>query len=187
MTVNFTTNIGLAQPDTTEIARLWEDTDKLEEDNKKAINTYIGDIDPVIYTPTFAQSGTGHTVTGFSKIEGWYVTLPGKLVMGGFVIICNSSISPGTVSGDYLFGLPSSIDTAFYQQSGFGEVIGQGFVRDQSSFSNSMTVSCGMFTTSNSLFRLLMERGLNRVFGYNDPFILGVDDSISASFCYVSV
>lgn len=186
MTVNFTTNLGLAKPTADEIARLWVETDELELDNKQALNTYLTPVANGFqsYTPLVTSTSSLGSET---ERLGWFIRLPGDFIVGGFIIRLGSGASLGGV-GDFLtITLPDGIDTAFHTTSsgtaGTGDIAGSAALRDNSTGSNSQTAAVELYQSTS--MRFFTEDGASaRWVTGTSVFTWDENDAISASFFY---
>lgn len=140
MAVTFTTNIGLAKPDDTELAKKWTLIDNLQDANNTIIENATN-FPLNAYTPAIIAQTTVPNV-GAGKVRGEYQIQAG-FVWGSFVI---EFLNPGVVAGvgEFAFGLPMAIDqsfhtvdTAFGGLAGVASTIGEGYLYDDSSVANS--------------------------------------------------
>lgn len=190
MTVDFTTNLGLAKPDTDEIAREWADsgTDHWSSFNKTILNDYIGNTKIQTYIPLLTGTSANPNLGSGDNVrqDGWFCELPGGFIYGGFILRYGTSgINIG--NGFYSVSLPEAIDTAFHTVStataGFGDVVGQGSLRDADVTSNSQTIAIELFT--GDVVRLFTENTASgRWVTQSIPFVWEIDDTINGSFFY---
>ncbi len=193
MAVNFTSNIGLAKPDETEIARNWADFTELCEDNNVAISLAARNL-LTTYTPTWIGPTTNPSF-GAGSISAEYLDFQG-FIFGSFAIQCTDpGVAAGSGTGGYGISLPLLADSTFHtvggslsDNPGNPSVIGEGYISDASSVNLSQTVAVDLITIAGvSYARLLTETysgKTSRFFGPANPFTLATGDQFSCSYVY---
>lgn len=193
MVVAFTSNIGLAKPDDTELAKNWVNSTKLQEDNNLIIIDQM-DIPVTAYTPAFVAQ-TVNPDTGNGNRRGEYQDIQG-IISGSFIIrMVDPGVGPG--SGEYAIALPFVVDnvfhnvgTAFNATPGPFSVIGEGYIYDDSAVTTSGSVALDVVTVGGvSYVRLLTEAHTtpvktSRLMRDAMPFTLATLDKVSGSFLY---
>lgn len=194
MVVNFTTNIGLAKPDETELAENWVNFTELQEDNNLIIidktditlQTYVPVIRAQTTNPT--QGSGGAQLGDYQDIEGFII---GRFLISFF----SAGITAG--SGEYGISLPAVADgsfhtvgTAFNSTPGSFSVIGEGYINDSSAVATSGSVALDVVTVSGvSYARLLTElftapAKTSRFMRDAMPFTVADGDIFTGNFCY---
>lgn len=191
MVVNFTSNLALAKPTESEIAKNWVANTQLQDDNNVII-TAKTDLQVASYTPTLVATTTPPGLgTGTAKGEYQLVE---NFVFGSFLIeFLDAGISSG--SGEYGFSLPFPVDgvyhtvgTALNQIPGNLSCIGEGYIYDATVINNSGSVAIDAVTISGvSYARLVTETfagKTNRMVGGSMPFALANNDKFFGNFFY---
>lgn len=191
MAVTFTTNIGLAMPDETEMSKEWARNSKLAEDNNNIIADKM-DITLTSYTPTLTAQTTPPSV-GAGSIAGEYQDIEG-FIMGGFVI---KFTDPGVAvgSGEYAISLPFPVDgsfhsvgTAFNSTPGPFSVVGEGYFSDSSAVATSGSLALDVVTvTGVSYVRLLTQAFTGKTARFvtnTQPVAVATADRIIGNYFY---
>jgi hypothetical protein len=191
MAVSFTSNIGLAKPDGTELAANWARFTELQADNN-AIITDKMDVNLITYTPTLVATTTA-PVVGAGSRAGQYIDFQGFIM--GQVVVKFADPGIGTGSGEFGVSLPLGIDTtyhatgtAFSAITGQYHTIGEGYIRDDSSVDRSGTCAVDCIVTGGvSYARLITETFVgktSRVWSSGMPMTLANSDSVTFNFFY---
>lgn len=194
MVVAFTSNIGLAKPDETEMAKNWAVSTELQEDNNLII---IDQMDLVLtsYTPVLSAQTTPPNTGTTGTLLGEYQDLQG-MIQGHFLITFGGTgITSG--SGEYGISLPAVADnvfhtvgTAFNGAAGPNSVVGEGFVYDSSAAATSGHVALDLVTVGGvSYLRMLtpahtVPAKTSRLFTNSMPFAMADQDRFIGNFCY---
>jgi hypothetical protein len=193
MTVNLTTNLGLRKPTQDEIARLWE-ADDLSEDNNSDFNA--AKPNDLSYSANgFIGGSQINFGTGGTLNHGLYVRMPGDFIFGWFVRVFGSSGVSVPAGDAILIELPVPADTTFHNESaiengivGTFDIIGEGFVRDNSDVANSMLFALDLVHISGvSYARPCTESytgKTQRFLDTADPVAWAASDSITGNFFY---
>jgi hypothetical protein len=194
MAVTFTSNIGLAKPDATELALNWARATLLADDNNVII-TDKTDINLVSYSPV-PLGQFGNPDNGVGVRNGEYQDIQG-FIIGSFRI---KFVDPGVTggSGEYAISLPFPADGSFHTVGnafgttpGVNSCIGEGYITDASVVNNSGTVALDVITLAGVGYaRLVTEAYPGKTascFGNSTPFLLATGDLIAGSFNYKRV
>ncbi len=195
MAVVFTSNIGLAKPSESEIAKNWAANTELNNDNLTIITNKMN-IPLTSYTPSLVASTSNPNIGTTGTRVGQYQDLEGFIV-GCFIITFNGSgISAG--SGDYGVTLPAVADGTFHfaaaslsAAAGATTVLGEGYFNDSSAVATSGAVALELVTNSGvSYVRMLTQtysgKG-SRAVNSAAPAVPAAGDSILGNFYYKRV
>jgi hypothetical protein len=193
MAVTFTTNIGLAKPTESELAKNWATSgfDKLCEDNNLQIIAKMN-ISLQTFTPSVkAQTSDPNLGVGTAKMD--YIDVQ-NIIMGSFVI---TFTDPGVATGNGEIGiqLPEEVDNSFHTVGnafngaiGANSVVGNGYVQDGTSVPTSGAVALDVITISSvSYLRMITEPFAGkaaRLVTSAQPFPPATTDRYSGFFCY---
>jgi hypothetical protein len=192
MAVTFTSNIGLAKPDDTELAKNWATATQLADDNKLIIIDQM-DITLSTYTPVIAAQTTAPSL-GAGTSKGEYQDIQG-IVMGSFLL---EFVDPGVTvgSGEYGISLPFTADntfhnvgTAFNATPGSFSVIGDGYIYDSGGVATAFASLDVVTVGGVSYVRLLTEAHTapaktSRIARDSMPVALGTLDKFVGNFIY---
>lgn len=191
MGVSFTSNIGLAKPDDTELAKNWATATQLQDDNNVIVIDQM-DIALSSYTPTINAQTTPPNV-GAGSLRGEYQDIQG-IIFGSFIV---EFLTGGIVigSGEYGISLPFVVDnvfhnvgTAFNATPGPFSVIGDGYIYD--SGVGAVLAALDVVTVGGvSYARFLTEAHTvpaktSRVARENMPMTVADQDKFTANFIY---
>lgn len=191
--VSFTSNISLAKPTNSELAKNWIEGLEYQATNDSII-TDVTDINFQSYTPTLIATTTPPGV-GAGRIVGEYQEVE-SIIIGEFVV---EFTDPGIVagSGEFAVSLPAVADSSFHTvgssltaATGVNSIIGEGYVFDNSNVSLSGSVALDLVTiTGVSYVRLVTETFVapvktNRVFAAGMPSNIATADKWVGSFIY---
>ncbi len=195
MAVTFTTNIGLAKPDETELAKQWATTgfDKLCEDNNLQIIDKM-DVNLQTFNSTIkAQTADPSFGAGSAKMD--YIDIQG-IIMGTFVVTFTDP-GVGTGNGEIGLSLPEEVDNSFHTVGnafngaiGINSVVGNGYVHDNSSVATSGAVALDLVTISSvSYIRMITEvftapAKTSRLVTSSQPFAPATGDKYTGFFIY---
>jgi hypothetical protein len=138
---------------------------------------------PTSYVPVLTSTGTNPTLgTGATQAGWWYRV--GQLVTYGFVIrFGTTGAAAGT--GSYLISLPTPADSAVHTDGGFsqgyGDVVGSGVIRDNSTPAGNATVEFQM----RSYTHVFAIPPNGTIVQATNPFTWGASDAISGQVQYV--
>lgn len=190
MTVNFTTNLGLAKPTQDEIARLWaEDPPALAADNNEILNplidrtiqTYVVDVTADTTNPDLGSGGVNKGRFRAMRLGSLEI-----IVTGEFAIRIGSSPDPGL--GVYNFTLPVRINGNFHRTSGVAgnaDIIGEGMCTYLGS-SERTHIAAYASGHNPPTARLLMGVGFSGlVVSHDSPAAIEVNDEIACNFFYI--
>lgn len=197
MAVNLTTYLSLNKPTQDEMAKNWAKLEEWAAENNSLYEAAIPDDSS--YTPVLATNGTQPNIgTGANATSfGRYIVLPGNFVMGWFVFrLDDPNIAAG--SGDaYAVSLPLDVDTVFHTiaiaftvVSGSVDVIGEGYIRDNTNSEMSMTCAldiCHVSGISYARFNTEAYTGKSSRFlqpATAQPFIIADEDRLGGNFIY---
>jgi hypothetical protein len=192
MAVTFTSNIGLAKPDDTELAKNWAIATQLADDNKLIIIDQM-DITLSTYTPVIAAQTTAPSL-GAGTSKGEYQDIQG-IIMGSFLL---EFVDPGVTvgSGEYGISLPFTADntfhnvgTAFNATPGSFSVIGDGYIYDSGGVATAFASLDVVTVGGVSYVRLLTEAHTapaktSRIARDSMPVALGTLDKFVGNFIY---
>jgi hypothetical protein len=192
MAVTFTSNIGLAKPDDTELAKNWATATQLADDNKLIIIDQM-DITLSTYTPVIAAQTTAPSL-GAGTSKGEYQDIQG-IIMGSFLL---EFVDPGVTvgSGEYGISLPFTADntfhnvgTAFNATPGSFSVIGDGYIYDSGGVATAFASLDVVTVGGVSYVRLLTEAHTapaktSRIARDSMPVALGTLDKFVGNFIY---
>lgn len=192
MGVTFTTNIGLAKPDETELASNWVNGSDLVEDNNLIIIDKT-DVNLVSYTPTLVGQTTPFAIGSTGTITGEYMDCQG-VIWGRFKIVFGDP-GVGAGSGEFGISLPFPVDGAFHNVGsalnaavGTFSCVGDAYIRDASVVNNCGTVALDAVTIAGvSYCRLVTEAYVGKTTGVmssGQPFTIATTDSIAGNFFY---
>ncbi len=161
MAVSFTSNIGLAKPDETELVRNWVNFDQLQKDNNDQVAAKMN-ITLQTYNPSIIAT-TANPSIGSGVASGDYIDCDG-IVMGNFRL---TFVDPGVAAGtgEYAISMPQVFDSSFLTVGnsltaapGTNSVVGHGFLYDNSSVATSGSVALDAVTIGGvSYVRLIPE------------------------------
>lgn len=194
MAVTFTTNIGLAKPDKTELASNWIQGAQLYDDNNVIIKDKM-EVDTITYTPTIIGFSSAPN-TGVGSKVGEYQDFQG-FIDGSIVI---NFTDPGVTigGGEFGFSLPLVADSSFHTVGsalnlapGANSCIGEGYLYDASAVTTSGTCALDLVTiTGVSYARIITETftgKVNRMFRDNMPFGFANGDKLTLRFKYKKI
>lgn len=195
MAVTFTTNLGLAKPDESEVAKNWTHATKLAEDNNLIIIDKT-DVDYLTYVPTFIGSSSNPNIGNTGTISGEYIDFQGIVIGMVAVLISGSGIANG--SGIYGVSLPFVVDpvmhtveSALANAPGAASIIGEGYLTDSSVVDRSGTVAVDVATVGGvSYARFVTETYTGKTarhFRDAMPFSLATGDQFAFNFLYKKV
>jgi hypothetical protein len=191
MGVTFTSNVGLAKPDETELAENWVNGPNLQDDNNQILIAQTN-IPLNTYTPTLKAQTTDPTTSGGTIIQGEYQDIQG-IVTGTFRFLFVTGVTVG--SGEYGVSLPfpadatyHSVGTAFNHAVGGLSIIGEGYIHQGSTVNNSGSIALDVVTVGGvSYARLLFENfagKTSRVIRDTQPWSIANGNNWHASFMY---
>lgn len=192
MAVTFTTNIGLAKPSESELAKEWATATQLADDNNTLIETK-SNLVFTSYTPTIIGSTTNPNV-GAGSISGEYFEHEG-FIWGSFaVLFLSPGISGGSGTGAYGISLPFPVDPAYHvvgtslsDQPGLITCIGSGCIIDNT-VANGGTVALDTVTIAGVGYaRMITETFAAKTAAWvnvSNPVLPDTNDRWSASFFY---
>lgn len=190
MAVTFTSNIALAKPDKTEIAKNWVTGPLLQDDNNVIIVAQTN-LPLITYTPVITAATPPNMGTGFS--QGEYQDIQG-IIFGTFTLeFFDAGIVAGV--GEWGVSLPVPADGAFHSVAsainstpGQFDVIGEGYLYDNSSVGASGSVALDLATVGGiSYVRMLVEAYATktaRIYQAGTPFTVATNDKFVGSFIY---
>lgn len=193
MGVTFTSNIGLAKPDETEVAENWANNTKLCEDNNLLIVAKTT-LPNTGYTPTMIGQTTNPNI-GIGIISGRYQEFQG-FVWGSYLIqFTDPGVSAG--SGEYGISLPFTLDTGYHSVGsalngavGSNDCIGEGYAFDATNVNNDGSVALDVVTIAGvSYMRMITElhtvpAKTSRIFRDGQQFGIATGDSFSGQFFF---
>lgn len=161
MAVTFTTNIGLAKPSETELAKNWVNVTQLQDDNNQIIINKAN-IGISTYTPVLVGQTTAPGV-GAGSITGQYQSFQGFIWGSVLVEFLTAGIIAG--SGEFGFSLPFPADNTYHNVGsalnaaiGTFSCIGEGYIYDDSATDKSGTVALDVVTIAGvSYARMITE------------------------------
>lgn len=160
MSVTFTSNIGLAKPSETELAKEWTRNSKLMEDNNTILIDKM-DINISTYTPVVRAQTTNPNL-GTGETKGEYIDFQGIIIGNAMFKFLDSGISAGV--GEYGVSLPFPVDGSFHAVgSALNDipqysVIGEGHCYDASNINSSGSFAVDAVTISGvSYARMITE------------------------------
>jgi hypothetical protein len=190
MGVTFTSNVGLAKPDETELAENWVNGPNLQDDNNQILIAQTN-LTLNTYTPVLkAQTSDPSTTT--SILQGAYQDIQG-IVTGTFRLLFVTGITVG--SGEYGVSLPfpadaayHSVGTAFNHAVGSLSIIGEGYIHQGSTVNNSGSIALDVVTVGGvSYARLLFENfagKTSRVVRDTQPWSIANGNNWNGQFMY---
>jgi hypothetical protein len=191
MAVTFTSNIGLAKPDDTELAKNWATATQLADDNNVIISAKTN-IAVQTYSPAFIAQ-TVNPDTGNGTRRGEFQEYQG-FIIGNFVI---RMIDPGvaTGTGEYGVSLPVPIDTSFHATGtslttlpGGFSCIGEGYISDGSITASFGTLALDAVVIAGVTYaRMIFEAFASKTSALvrdGMPFAIATSDFIGGSFYY---
>jgi hypothetical protein len=193
MSVFFTNNIGLAKPDNQELAKEWVTVSNLMDDNNVIIETKAN-LTFQSYIPTFVGTTTNPNV-GAGFVSGEYVEIQG-FIYGSFIIrFIDPGTSAGSGTGGYGISLPVNADPVFHtidatlsDNPGFASCVGEGFIVDASSTTNTGTIALDLVQPAGTTYlRMITETFTGKTqkfFLPGQPFTFADQDRITGTFFY---
>lgn len=193
MAVTFTPNIGLAKPTKTELAEEWVNGAGLISDNNTIIIDKM-DVNLVTYTPTIIgpttnpSNGVGDEIGEYFEVQGFIF----GLITIGFL---DPGVAVGSGTGAYGISLPTLADTTFHtvgttlnDNPGIASVIGEGFLRDDSSVNFSGTLGIDVVAVAGVHYARLITEAYTgktiRFWGPGAPANVATLDQVSLNFWY---
>lgn len=191
MAVTFTSNIGLAKPDETELAENWVNNTQLQDDNNQLIIARMN-LPVTTYTPTLKAQTSDPSLGGSTIVQGEYQDIQG-IIMGTFRFLFVTGVTVG--SGEYGVSLPfpadatyHSVGTAFSHAVGGLSIIGEGYIHQGSTVNNSGSVALDVVTVAGvSYARMLFENfagKTSRVIRDTQPWSIANGNNWHCSFMY---
>lgn len=193
MSVTFTTNIGLAKPTESELAKNWATATELADDNNQIIISKAN-IQVVSYAAVLIGPSTNPNV-GAGSITAEYIDFQ-KIIFGEFVIKFTApGVADGTGTGAYGISLPFLADNTFHtvgsslnDNPGNASCIGEGYFVDSSAVNTSGMCALDVITTGGVSYARMMPEAYTgktvRFVGPSAPVALADGDGMTGSFIY---
>lgn len=136
-----------------------------------------------LYTPRIATVNVNIGTTGVAQ-GAWH--RQGYWVYGWLrIMFSGTGINAGT--GTYFLTIPWQPDlsrVALSDTTGRGDILGTGFIHDNSATSNSHLVSCYGFPGATGVALAMQRTGSNTPVTGTSPFTFAASDRISLKFAY---
>lgn len=184
MTYETTSNLGLIYFDDSVPGKDWAET--VAGQNNDILNSYISQVKFQSYSPT--MSVYGDFIIGNSDVQGAYLELPDRWVMGWFRFILGSSFRKG--EGIVAVTLPfewSEHETWIDHNLSGADLyinLGRGFYRDSDSVPNSQTLLVRPWLEGRVYFTLQAFSGRDVDYFSTEYFNLKEGDGLTGNFFY---